>query len=631
MYGLREAITRNPMVYGVCVSRDFTSTLIQADFFSGVSSRAIFDKVRALARAAASPDVEVYYSGRPILEGWLDLHLKQMGWLFAVSLAVLALLLHFSFHSKRGIGLPLISAMMATIWGIASLAFLHFHLSPSTILVPFLVMALGVSHSVQFVKRYYDDSVGLSDPDQVNEKVLEQLLVPAAISLFTDGVGFLSLLFIPLKLIQSMALAAGIGCFSIFLTTVFFIPAVLCYLPLPANRELQAEEKPNFLDGFLTVCASWITGRRRVIFTVFAVLGAVGLVGVCRLRVGDNQPGSPTLYPGSEYNISERIINREFGGTDPCYIMVEGLVPEAIISSEVLREMESLQYYLLKNVPEAGRAISLVDYVKGFNMVFNDGKREFYRIPELDQTVGEYLFLYSISGFPGDFDHVCSPDFNHANIKIDLKDHRTVTIERVVKTVRDWEGSGAHRTTKVRFLYPGGIIGTLGALNDTIRKSIPGSLAIVVPLTFLCAVYFLGSLYYGFLLLIPLAFSMVVTFGVMGFLGVPLTIETLPLASLGVGLGVDYGIYILGRMKDEQGSPDSLLRTLLTSGKAVFFTAFSVSAGVLVWVFSPVKMDAKLGLCLASLLLLNMISALVLLPAMFSGKKLFEKGVKREM
>jgi len=122
-----------------------------------------------------------------------------------------------------------------------------------------------------------------------------------------------------------------------------------------------------------------------------------------------------------------------------------------------------------------------------------------------------------------------------------------------------------------------------------------------------------------------------VTFGVMGFLGVPLTIETLPLASLGVGLGVDYGIYILGRMKDEQGSPDSLLRTLLTSGKAVFFTAFSVSAGVLVWVFSPVKMDAKLGLCLASLLLLNMISALVLLPAMFSGKKLFEKGVKREM
>lgn len=617
---LKETAKRNPMVYGVFVSRDLSSTLIQADFFSGVSSRKIFEKVRALADKAAGPGVEVYYSGRPILEGWLDLYLSRMGYLFLVSLIVLAILLYFSFHSKRGVILPVVSSLMASAWGLVFLMLLKLQISPSTILVPFLVLALGVSHSVQFVKRYYEEAGFSSDPREVNRKVLAGLFAPAAISLITDGAGFLSLCFIPLKLIRTMALSAGIGVFSIFLTTVFFVPAFLSYLKLPEAREIQIEEKPNFLDRFLTLVSSWATFRRVRVFLVFFLLGLVGILGLTRIRVGDNQPGSPALYPGSHYNVSERIINREFAGTDPYYILVAGKGIESLVSSQVLKEMESLQDYLMRNVSQAGRAGSLVEYVKGFNMVFNDGNPAFYRIPDLDLTIGEFIFLYSISGFPGDFDPVCSPDFNNANIKIDLKDHRSSTIRQALQATEQWIKDN-HRTDKVDFLYPGGIIGTLAALNDVIRRSIPQSLLIVTPIVFLCVAFSLGGFIYGVCLLVPLLFSIVLTFGLMGLLGVGLTIETLPLASLGMGLGVDYGVYILSRMRAEGSREDGLRTSLLTSGKAVFFTAFSVSVGVLAWVFSPVKMEAKLGLSLAGLLFLNMASALILLPALLTTKK----------
>jgi len=619
---LKETILRNPMVYGVFVSNDFTSTLIQADFFSGISSRKIFEKIRELSEKVKSPEIEVYYSGRPILEGWLDFYLRKMWYLFFITIFVLGILLYFSFHSLRGVIFPILSSIMATIWGLSSIPVFGFSLTPSTILVPFFIFTIGVSHSVQFIKRYYDEIKFSQTSKEVSKKTLEMLLIPAAVSLVTDGIGFLSLIFVPFKLIKTMAISTGIGVLSIFLTTVFFIPSSLSYMKLPAKKEIEIEERHNFLDKFLTIVTNWITFRKKRIFITFSLLGIIGIIGLTKITIGDNQPGSPTLYPNSHYNLSEKIINKEFGGTEPYYILVEGKKQESIISVEVLKEIESLQNYILKNVDSAGRGISIVDYIKGFNMVFNDGKREFYRIPDMDATVGEYIFLYSVSGFPGDFDPVCSPDFNNANIKIDLKDHKTSTIKQVLKTTEEWINKN-HHTERVDFLFPGGTIGILAAVNDVIKTNIFQNLILVWFFIFLFTSIFLGSFFLGFLLIIPLLFSIIFTFGIMGFLGVPLTIETLPLASLGIGLGIDYGIYIVGRMKDEQKDKNFIERSILTSGKAVFFTAFSVSIGVLVWIFSPVKMEAKLGICLASLLLLNMLSAIILLPGLFIKKNIF--------
>ncbi|MCM8769587.1 MAG: MMPL family transporter, partial [Candidatus Omnitrophica bacterium] len=350
----QEAVKRNPMVYGVFVSRDLSSSLIQADFFSGIPSRTIFERVRTLTEAISSPEVEVYYSGRPILEGWLDYYLPRMLYLFMFSFFVLAGLLYLSFRSKRGVLIPLTSALMASLWGLASLTVSGANLSPSTILVPFLVMALGVSHSVQFLKRYYEEAKQISDRKEISLRVLQSLFSPATVSLLTDGAGFLTLLLIPFPLLQTMALAASTGVFSLFFTTIFFIPSLLSYLPLPVREEVEREERAGLVDRLMVLVSDWLFRRRRTIFWLFGAFAIFGLIGVVKLRVGDEQPGSPALYPESHYNQSESFINKHFGGTDPYYIMVAGRGPEALLSTEVLKEMESLQGYLLKSVPEAG-------------------------------------------------------------------------------------------------------------------------------------------------------------------------------------------------------------------------------------------------------------------------------------
>jgi hypothetical protein len=612
---LRRHIRRNPLVYGRLVSADYTATLIQADFFPEVSSRTIFKNIQNAAAALAAPGLEVYYSGRPILEGWIDSYLPTMAYLFACSAAVLCGLLYISFRSVRAVLLPAFSSLMAAIWGIAAIPLLGLYFNPATILVPFLIFALGISHGVQFMGRYFELAAIHGPSPAASEKVLASLLVPAAASLVTDAVGFFSLMLIPVDLLRAMALSAGIGVIGVFVNTVLFIPSVLSFGAIPRrHRDTEADGK-SITGLALAGIARLVAARRAVILGVSVLCISAGICGVTMLRVGDTQPGSPVLHPASHYNVSETVINREFGGNDTFYVLVRGTADEALVSSEVLREMESLQQHMIDRVPAVTGALSLVDYVKGFHRAFNDFNPSFYRIPDLDATIGEYLFLYSITGFPGDFDFLCDRDFKHANIKFDLRDHTASTLNAVMQQAQAWKRDH-HRTTRVDVLFPGGTAAMNGAINAMIRQNIPRTLFVVTGAIFIVASLLMRSLTSGVLLLIPLLMSILITFGALGFLHVPITVETLPLISLGMGLGVDYGIYILSRLQNESEPQHAAAIVLSRTGKAVLLAAGCLSLAVLLWVFSPIKLDARLGLCLSFMLFANMLTALTVLPAL---------------
>jgi predicted RND superfamily exporter protein len=334
--------------------------------------------------------------------------------------------------------------------------------------------------------------------------------------------------------------------------------------------------------------------------------------------VGDNEEGSAILAPDAPYNVAEKQINRLFSGSSSYYVFVEGGDEEALIDVATLRGMESLQRHLIDSHNQAGYAVSLVDYIKGLNMVMFDGNLQELRIPENNGTIAEYLFLYAISGFPGDFDPVVSQNYQYANIKVDVRDHKAETITAIIASTRDWIAQN-HVTDRARFLYGGGEIGTLGAVNDVIKKALGESIIMVALLTFGCVLLAYRSLAAGIMLCIPLAFGVLITFGVMGLTGITITIETLPVAALGVGIGVDYGLYVTSRILEEYsrgggGLDSAILRALVTSGKAIFFTGSTVVIGVLAWVFSDIRLQARFGLLLGLLIALNILGALILLP-----------------
>ena len=623
MERLKETIVRNPMIYGPIVSKDFKSTLIQADFESDVSSRRIFRQVQQIIEEEKDSNNNIYIGGRPILEGWLDFYTPKMGKIFMGTLIVMILILYIAFRSKRGVLLPLASSLMATVWGLGILTLSGYKLGPTTILTPFLVLALGISHSVQFIKRYYEDELKHLSSKEASQETLQSLFVPACTSLVTDGLGFLSLLIVPLAMIRSMALATGAGVLSIFFTTVTFIPAILSFLPSPKRKEIEREEKFNLLNRILGKISSLSIHRfsRWAVVGIFLVLGVVGTIGASRIVVGDNEPGSASLYRNSPYNVAETMISNKFAGSSPYYVLIEGKEEEGLVDSQTLLEMESLTNYVKEKIPEAGHSLSLVDYIKGLNFAMFGGNPRYLRVPEKSQTIAEYLFLYSMTAFPGDFDPVVSPDYKYANIKFDLKDHKAGTINKVLTATKEWVDKN-HKVQNFEFRYPGGDIGILAAINEIIRKVLPQNIIQLSSIVFICIWVAYGSYVAGILLLIPLVLGVLLTFGTLGLLGVSLTVETLPVAALGIGLGVDYGIYVTSRLRQElrQGLPfeRAIYTSLETSGKAVFFTGATVALGVFSWVFSNIRLQARLGVILGALLLLNMLGALILLPALIS-------------
>ena len=234
---------------------------------------------------------------------------------------------------------------------------------------------------------------------------------------------------------------------------------------------------------------------------------------------------------------------------------------------------------------------------------------------QLLQCAGHVAAMVEI----GDFDPVVSPNFQYANIKVDFKDHTSDTIKRAVFYTKQWIEK-FHKVDGVDFIIAGGAIGTLGAVNEIIEKTLPVSILQVGLLVFICVALAYGSAVGGLILLIPLLFNVLFVFGIMGLSGISLTIETLPVAALSIGRGVDYSIYVATRIREElQSNPDktleeATLRSLITSGKAVFFTGATIAIGALTWVFSDIRLQARLGLTLGSLTILNMAGALILLP-----------------
>ncbi|MCX5895189.1 MAG: MMPL family transporter [Proteobacteria bacterium] len=625
MDALKQAIIGNPMIYGPVVSRDFKATLITADFWPEIESRTIFKEINRIVEPYRDSNTGIFITGRPILEGWIYQYLPHMGTVFAGTLIAMVIILYAAFRSKRGVILPLCSALMATIWGMGMLVMCGYSLSPTTILVPFLISALEICHSIQFIKRYYEElSKNGKDCRSAAENSLNALFIPAIMSVITDGVGFLSLFFVPLTIIKSMALGGGMGVLSIFFTTIIFIPTVLSLLSPPKRLEVEREERATVLNTLLSSIAALCqrSSLRRAAVIFFCVVGCCGMLGAFKLVVGDNEEGSETLYPHSPYNVADRQINRLFTGSSSYYVFVQGNREEALIDSSALKEMESLQRYLITENEQAGYSLSLADYIKGLNMVMMGGNPQEFKIPDNNGTVAEYLFLYAISGFPGDFDPVVSPNYQYANIKIDFKDHKAETINKVISKTQEWIKTN-NRNKEIQFLFGGGEIGTLGAVNDEVKRALVDSIIQVTGMTFLCVILAYGSLAAAVYLIIPLLFGVLITFGIMGFTGITLTIETLPVAALGIGLGVDYGLYVTSRIREEylldrENRLDrAILRALVTSGKAVFFTGSTVVVGVFAWAFSIIRLQARFGLLLGLLISLNILGALVLLPVFF--------------
>jgi predicted RND superfamily exporter protein len=566
-------------------------------------------------------NTEVYAAGEPMLTGWIFHYRNETIMILFVTFFVMMLLLFINYRNFTGVAAPMIAAFISAIWGLGFCGLLGFSLDPLILVIPLLCMAITVSHSVQMCQRYFELLDEFRDKEKAGMLAMQSILPPGMLGLITDIGGMLCIAVALIPLLQKLALFCGFWVTSIIMSAMVMIPIMVQFFPVPKNlAKIARPEKTNFMEKrVLGGFAALATGKTAyVVVGLSAILFVWSIWVTSKMNIGDIHPGSPILWPESIYNVGIKNINENFAGTEELFFIVEGKEPGLIRQPEIQRKIRECQIYMEQSAA-VGFSLSIADFAPVVNKIIHAGDPKWEVIPEDAVMMGSVMNVVIGGSAPGDFDRMMSRDHKDANIVIWCKDHRGDTIRQVVARARSWiELNKDYEPLKFRLAS--GYLGILGAVNEVVAQAQAQNIALILGIVIVFTAITYKSVVAAVIVTLTLLLGNFLTMVFMVFNGISLNVNTIPVASIGIGVGVDYSIYILSRIVEEFATHRdykmAITVALRTTGKAVTFTAVTLSGGVILWYFlSSLRFQAEMGLLLALVLLINMALTLVLLPA----------------
>jgi uncharacterized protein len=619
MAHLRHALYANPIYVDSIVSQRGDMAVVIADFQFGKELqgyRAIKERVDSVINAERDDTVRIYQSGISINLAWLEIYSERMAYLFFAALALIMAVLYLSFRSLQGMLIPILTALMSVIWGLGVMGLLSIPMDTFNATTPILIMAVAAGHSVQILKRYYEEYGRL----QSNEQAVIQSFTRIGPVMLTAGsiavMSFLALTAFPTLTIRVFGIFTAIGIVSAMLIEMTFIPAFRSLLPTPKRYEIERERSADWFDRPVQAIARLILTRRSTV--IFGVLGALVIIfvlGMSRLTVDNSLKGN--FSADSPVRLDDVPLNAGMGGTNTLYLLIEGPEADSIKTPSVLRAMEAVQAHLQEHYDLVGKTQSLADFLKKMNRAMHADAVEFDRLPESRELTAQYLLLYSMSGDPGDFDTYVDYEYRSAVVWVYLKTDSTAYIERIISDLRTIVPQYFPPEYTVRV---GGGMAQGAALNEVMVRGKLLNIGVIATSIYLISSLVLRSTLAGILVLIPLVLAVIANFGIMGWTGIRLDIGTAAVSAMAVGVGADYAIYVIYRLREEirqHGDPDKGLRTTLgTAGKAVIYVALAVGAGYSILMLTGFGMHARLGFLVAIAMAVSCLGAIVILPAM---------------
>lgn len=622
---LRENIFSDESVRGILVSATGNAALIIANFKDNIDYQKLFGFLQKLKSQVEDEDIRVYISGRPPLLGWIY-HNNFRAFVIFVG-SVLAELIFIAICLKRFhplfTPLPLVLALLNTIWGLGVMGLAKFNLDPLGMVIPFVIGARLISHSVQMTERYGEHYLALGDKKEASVAVFQSMFIPSFASIITDAAGLFVLCMIPIPLLQSLGWIAGLWLLSAILGVSILNPILFSYAPPP----FKEQPKKDVLEKTLEGVGTWLMegsrrgGARRSIGLVLGtwiVILIGSLILAQRVQVGDAHPGSPLLWPDSTYNQDDDRINQLFPGTNPLYVILDGKSRNVLKEPDVLRAVEAFQRDI-GSCEGSGGSESLVAIVKKINREFHEGDPRWSMIPSSQDKIAFYLWMFESKSDPGDLDRWVDIPYQYGNIICYFKDHKGDTVRGGIKQAKQFLSSYPIPAEKVGFRLAGGIMGVTAAMDEVVGKYSDLTLWVALGVVFMCCVIPYRSLTRGLILLASLVTANYVALAYMAITKTGMTLNALPVAAIGAGLGVDYGIYILSRINDElklhKDMKLAIRQAIATTGRAVVVTGFTVIIGIVFWYFSAIRFQAEMGFLLAFLLFVNVFGAMLLIPA----------------
>ncbi len=610
---------------GSLVSNDFTASTIYVPLLAhdGLTGKTIdygqLAKTLNQMRATyATQGVTLHIIGFGMIVGDMINGIDEILLFFAISAAIALTFLFWYTRCVRSTLLVVSASLIAVIWQMGFLPLLGYDLTPFSVLVPFLVFAIGMSHGAQKMNGVMQDIGRGTHPLIAARYTFRRLFLAGFSALVCDASSFAVLMTIHIEAIRELALIASIGVAILVFTNLIMLPLTLSYTGVSKKAAVRSLRDENSAGGQRVSHPLWnfldlFTTRRyaTIAICVAAVLAVSGFVVGRHVQVGDLDKGAPELRQNSQYNRDNAYIVNHFSTSSDTFVVLVDTPVEECDTYPVLSVMDQLQWKL-DQLPSVQTTSSIASFLSYSMMLFNEGSPKWGTLVDNPDMLGNlWSFVPRV-----DANYNCS----FLPIYISLEDHKASTLNSVVSTVQNFINDKANQGPGFKISLAGGNAGIDAATNIVIEQANNFMLALVYSVViFFCFVVFM-SWRAVLCAVIPLIVTSILAQALMVMLGIGIKVATLPVIALGVGIGVDYALYVLGivikQLRVGASLSDAYHRTLLFTGRVVLLTGFTLAAGVVTWVFAPIKFQADMGLLLAFMFLWNMLGALVLLPSL---------------
>lgn len=606
---------------GSLVAKDLKAAMVRADLLevnpetgAHLNYAQVAAKLEEIRKRFSSQDVEINIVGFAKVLGDVMEGLLTVISFFALAFMITALLLWRYSKSRKLTLLALAVALLPVIWLLGLLPLIGYGIDPMSVLVPFLIFSIGVSHAVQMTNAWKQDvRAGLSGSDAA-ESAFRKLAVPGTVALLTNALGFMVIMMIDIPIVHELGVTACLGVLLMIITNKVMLPVILSHLHL----EPQALESPDGVTGLRNHwwTISGLAQARPAVATLLVslLLLAGGTVMSRHLLTGDIGAGAPELRADSRYNRDNHRIMEDYSiGMDVLSVYVETTgLEEACLNWGVMNAVERFDL-AMRGVDGVRSVSSVASLAKLAAGGANEGNPRWAALQRTEAA----LRTGSKAASPELGMNTVGCQVLH--IQVFLKDHEGATLKHVVGEVRKF--IDAEKAPNLKFRLGGGNAGVAAATNEAVEHAEVMMLAAIFgAITLLCWLTF-RSWRAVLCIIVPLALVSILCNALMAWLGIGLKVATLPVIALGVGVGVDYGIYLFERLQHEIEERGANLReafyvAMRQRGTAAVFTAATMSIGVGTWAFSALKFQADMGILLAFMFLVNALGAIFLLPAM---------------
>jgi len=657
---LRENVYGSPMAYPAIVSFDSRKTMITVDFFEeAIDYNTCFKELKALRDKYEDKNHIIAIAGEPMHLGYIDSYIKDVLKVLAYTIIAMMLVFFVYFRSKRGMLLPIVAAGVSAVWGIGFLSLLGYNLDPLVLVFPFIIATRAASHSVQVIKRYTEEAYRLGDVKESCKSVIEHLFAPGFAGIITDAAGVIVIALCPIPILQKICLSCAFWAFSTIVHAMILTPILLSYMPIRA-----AKPTVGFLDRLLHGLGRFIVswGKYPVV-AVSLVFLIWGTYYMNDLDIGGMVPGSEVFWVWHRYNVDAFRISFAMGTLAPLYVVFEGYENKAMANAEVMREIIKFTRYM-QRTPDMRvlQCVSVMTAMPLNHQCMRDNDLNWQFTPTVN-TQAEMIYrnIIDMAG-PGGWDRFIDNDDRTSNVIVYCREKSAETIRIVIDRINEYirnESLFGKREKDVerhgfdKFIYwvdgffrakeppmpekplpegvprvhirlAGGTAGVQAAINETLEFYQIWTFLLALTTVFVfCSISF-RSFLGGLIVVFPLLLSNILAFMFMVFNNppIPLTTATLPVSAVGIGLGVDYGIYLISRIKEEyqgKGTIEEAISTALgTTGKAIIFTATTLVIGLCFWFISKLMFQALMGALLAIILVFNMLGALIIIPSIIA-------------